>query len=252
MSEDRRAIVVGGAGGIGRDICRRLAEEDYSVVVADLNFGRAQEVLAGLSGDGHKAISIDVADEASVRAAFDAIEAESPASILVVASGGPVVRLGQGGTIAAMTIANWTKTLSLNLTGVFTCVQKFAQLRLSAPIAQSRVVIIGSAAGLMAGNGTDVAYSVSKSALFGFVRLAAYELADAQVTVNIVAPGPVGTEEFYNNSNEQIRAKIASLSLLNRLATPEEVSEAVLYLMSPRASYITGSSIDINGGIHMR
>jgi NAD(P)-dependent dehydrogenase (short-subunit alcohol dehydrogenase family) len=93
---------------------------------------------------------------------------------------------------------------------------------------------------------------VSKTAIFGFARQAAYELAGAQVTVNVVAPGPVGTAEFFRNTTEQIRAGIASASLFNRLATPEEVGAAVMYLLSPDASYITGASIDVNGGIHMR
>lgn len=252
MTERRRAIIIGGAGGIGSDIAQKMASQGYRLVIADFNLERAQALLGTLEGDGHEAISIDITDPQSIDATFDTVESSGPASILVIASGGPVVHLGQNTNIATMAISDWEKTLTLNLTGVFSAIQKYAQLRNAKPLEHSRVVIVGSAAGLIAGNGTDVAYIVSKSALFGLARQAAFELAPAGITVNIVAPGPVGTPEFFRNTNEQIRAGIASMSLFNRLATPEEVSGGVLYLLSPEAAYITGSTIDMNGGIHMR
>lgn len=252
MADRRRAIIVGGAGGIGSDVARKLASEGYRLVIADFNRDRAREVLDGLEGEGHEIAGLDITSPESVSIAFDGVEASAPASILVVASGGPVVHLGQGANVATMALSDWDKTLALNLTGVFNCIQKFAQLRMANPLEHSRIVIVGSAAGLMAGNGTDIAYMVSKTALFGLARQAAFELASANVTVNVVAPGPVGTPEFFRNTNDQIRAGIASLSLFNRLATPEEVSAGVLYLVSPEASYITGATLDINGGIHMR
>lgn len=252
MTERRRAIVVGGAGGIGSDICRRLASEGHRIVVADFDLERAQQVSGTLEGDGHEAIRIDVTDEGAVGAAFDAIEAGAPAAILVVATGGPVVHLGQRVNVATMALSDWRRTIDLNLTGVFACVQKFAQLRLAHPLEQSRIVIIGSAVGLVGGTGTDIGYVSAKAALFGFARQAAHELAAAGVTVNVVAPGPVGTPEFIRNTNEHIRGAIASSTLLQRLATPAEVSAGVSYLVSPDASYITGASLDINGGSHMR
>ena len=250
--ESRRAIVVGGAGGIGGAVCRRLASDGYRVVVADFSLERARETLASLEGEGHAVSHIDVTSDGSVGAALDAVEASSPASILVVASGGPIVHLGRGVNVATMTTSDWKRTIDLNLTGVFACVTKFAQLRLANPLDQSRIVIIGSAAGLSGGAGTDIAYVSSKAAVFGFVRQAAYELAGANITVNVVAPGPVGTAEFIRNTNEQIRAGIASAVPLKRLASPEEVGGSVAYLLSPEASYITGASLDINGGVHMR
>lgn len=252
MTERRRAIVVGGAGGIGSAICRKLASEGCRVVVADYNLEGAQGVRGALDGEGHEALKIDVTSEEAVSAAFDAVEASGPAAILVIASGGPVVHLGMRVNIATMAMADWKRTLDLNLTGVFCCAQKFAQLRLANPLEQSRVVIIGSTVGVSAGSGTDIAYVSAKAAIFGFTRQLAFELAPAGVTVNSVAPGPVETPEFVRNTNEQIRAGIASIALLKRLATPEEVAGGVAYLVSPEASYVTGSTLDINGGVHMR
>lgn len=252
MTERHRAIVVGGAGGIGSAICGKLASDGYRVVVADFNLERAKDVCGALEGDGHEALQIDVTSEESVSAAFDAIEASSPAGILVIASGGPVVHLGKRVNVATMAMSDWKRTIDLNLTGVFCCAQKFAQLRLANPLEQSRVVIIGSSVGVSAGTGTDIAYVSSKAAIYGFTRQLAFELAPAGITVNAVAPGPVETPEFVRNTNEQIRAGIASMSLLKRLATPEEIGAGVAYLVSPEASYVTGSTLDINGGVHMR
>lgn len=251
MTEDRGAIVVGGAGGIGSDICRKLASQGYRVVVADFNLEGARDVLAGLEGAGHHVAQLDATRPDSVNAAFDAIEARDPASVLVIASGGPVVHLGQRVNVATIAKMDWDKTIALNLTGVFCCVQKFAQQRLAAPREHSRIIIIGSAAGEVAGNGTDIAYGSSKAALFGLTRQAAFDLAPAGITVNTVAPGPVGTPEFFRNTNEQIRAGIAALTALKRLATPEEVSAGVAYIASREAAYLTGSTLDINGGVHM-
>jgi NAD(P)-dependent dehydrogenase (short-subunit alcohol dehydrogenase family) len=251
MTENRGAIVVGGAGGIGSDICRKLASQGYRVVVADFNPERASDVLAGLQGQGHSATQLDVNHPDSLNAAFDAIEARDPASVLVIASGGPVVHLDKRVSIATIAKTDWDKTIALNLTGVFCCIQKFAQLRLAAPLEHSRIIIIGSAAGEVAGNGTDIAYGSSKAALFGLTRQAAFDLAPAGITVNNVAPGPVGTPEFFRNTDGQIRAGIASLTALKRLATPEEVSAGVAYIASREAAYVTGSTLDINGGVHM-
>lgn len=252
MIENRRAIVVGGAGGIGGDICRELASKGYRVVVADFNVEGARQVRAGLPGSQHDVVELDATSLESVHAAFDAVEASDPAAVLVIASGGPVIHLGQRVNVATMAKADWDRTLALNLTAVFCCVQKFAQQRLAAPLEHSRIIIIGSAAGEVAGNGTDIAYGSSKAAILGLTRQAAFDLAPAGITVNNVAPGPVGTSEFFRNTNEQIRAGIASLTALKRLATPEEVSAGVAYIASREAASITGATLAINSGVHMR
>lgn len=250
--EIRRAVVVGGAGGIGGAICRNLASEGYRVVVADFNLEAAQEVFQSLDGEGHGVSHLDITSEESVGRAFDAIEASSPAGILVVASGGPVVHLANRVDVSTMTMSDWMRTIDLNLTGVFVCVRKFAQLRQANALDQSRIVIIGSAAGLSAGGGVDIAYVTTKAAVFGFVRQSAYELAHSGITVNVVAPGPVETAEFVRRTDEQIRAGFAAAIPLKRLGTPDDVAGSVAYLLSPQASYITGASIDVTGGSHMR
>lgn len=251
MPETRRAIVVGGAGGIGSDICRRLASEGYRVVVADRALERAQIVLDSLDGAGHAISQFDVTNDAEVDAAFDEIESTDPAAVLVVASGGLLVDFRAMPNIATMTTSDWERTLAYNLTGVFFCLRKFAQLRLAAPLDHGRIITLSSGVGQIAGSPTDVGYVSSKAAIFGLNRQVAFDLKTAGVTVNTVAPGPVGTPEFFRNTTEQARAGAAAAALLNRLATPEEVSAGVAFLASRDAAYITGTTLDINGGVHM-
>ena len=249
MIEHRRAIVVGGAGGIGSAVCRKLASQGYRLVVADVNVEAARQLMAELQGTGHDVARLDVSSPESVDTAFAAIEA-SPAGVLVVASGGPVIHLGRT-NVATIGRGDWDRTVALNLTGVFLCVQAFARQRLAAPMEHSRIIISGSAAGELADSGTDIAYGVSKAGLMGLTRQAALDLAPAGITVNNVAPGPVGTPEFFRNTDDQIRSGIAALAALKRLATPEEVSAGVAYLASRDAACITGATLAINGGLHM-
>jgi NAD(P)-dependent dehydrogenase (short-subunit alcohol dehydrogenase family) len=251
MRKVRGAIVVGGAGGIGSDICRRFAADGYRVTVADLNLQGANDALRSLAGEGHDVVQLDVTNDAQVDAAFDAVEARFPASVLVVASGGLLIDPRTRPTIATLSTSDWNKTIAYNLTGVFFCLRKFAQLRLAHPLEHSRIITLSSGAGQLAGTPTDLGYVASKTAIIGLTRQVAFDLAPANITVNTVAPGPVGTPEFFRNTTEQVRAATAGVTVLKRLAVPEEVSAGVAFLASPEASYITGTTLDINAGAHM-
>lgn len=252
MSELRGALVVGGAGGIGSDICRRLAADGYRITIADRSLQNARDTLGSLKGEGHDAVQLDATNEAEVNAVFDAIEARLPASVLVVASGGLFVDDHRAlPNIATMATSNWDKTLALNITGVFFCMRKFSQLRLARPLKHSRIITLTSTAGQQAGTPTDVAYVASKAALIGLTRQVAFDLAGANITVNTIAPGPIGTPVFFRTTTEEVRSAAAGVTLLNRLGMPEEIAAGVAFLASPEASYVTGTTLDINGGAHM-
>lgn len=252
MSKIRRAIIVGGAGGIGAAISRRLASQGHPVIVADRDLNSAKEVVGTLDDGGHEAVWLDIGDSASIEGAFRVIEENDPAPILVFAAGGPVIRLDTPGDILTMDRAHFEKSLAVNVTGLFTTLQAFARLRVATPLADSRIVVIGSTVGEIAGSGVDIGYASAKASVIGLCREAAHALAPHAITVNTVAPGPVETPEFVRKTSEAIRAAIASSTLLKRLAAPDEVSAAVAYLVSPEAAYVTGAVLAVNGGRHMR
>lgn len=251
MKEGRTAIVVGGAGGIGSDVCRRLAREGYAVIVVDINLERAQDVMSSLDGSGHRAKKVDVTRVEDVDACFDAIEADTPAAVLIVVSGGTLVNPASPPTVAQMDVDEWDRTILLNITGVFYSVRKFAQQRLAAPKEHSRIILFSSGSGQLGGTPVGIAYVAAKAAIIGFTRQAAAELAPAAITVNSIAPGPVATEEFLRAVSPESRAIVATKIPLNCFATPSEISAGVAFLASRDASYITGTTLDINGGTHM-
>jgi NAD(P)-dependent dehydrogenase (short-subunit alcohol dehydrogenase family) len=251
MTDRRSAIVVGGAGGLGSAICRRLAADGYRIAAADLNLEGAQDVVGSLPGDGHQAVRLDVTSDAEIDAVFDAVEARYPISVLVVTSGGLVSDPRTRSSFSAMTTPDWRRTIAYNLDGMFFCMRKFAQLRLANPLPDGRIITMASGAGQFAGTPTDMGYVASKAAVIGMTRQAALELARVGVTVNTIAPGPIGTPEFNRNTTEQIRAAAAGVTVVNRLGTPEEIARGVSFLASPDQSYVTGTTLDINGGSHM-
>ena len=151
-----------------------------------------------------------------------------------------------------MQLHTWSDTLSLNLTGIFLCVRKFARLRKRAPLAHMRIVNFGSIAGQVGTSPSGVAYAAAKAGIFGFTRHAAIELAKAGITVNAVAPGAVGTDAFNDFVDPAYKASVSARVPLGRVTEPVEIADAVGFLVSEQASYITGATLDVNGGMLMR
>jgi NAD(P)-dependent dehydrogenase (short-subunit alcohol dehydrogenase family) len=156
-----RAIVIGGADGLGSAACRTLAAQGHQVVVADFNEARARVVLATLDAEGHALQVLNVTSPDSVSAAFERIDEPSPARVLVIASVGPQVHLGQRADVAGLPRDTWDCTLALNLSGALCCLQAFARQRLANPLAHGRVILLGSTAGSVAGSGMDIACSAA-------------------------------------------------------------------------------------------
>lgn len=249
--EDRAAVVIGGAGGIGGAISSRLAVDGYRVFVAERNLEKAEALAATLPGSGHGAVRMDVTDFESVTRGFDDVEAQAPAAVLVISSGGPLADLSRRPTVATLDPEDWVRTVQVNLTGVFYAIRAFGALRQAHPLADSRIITIGSTSGQMAQDVIDVAYASSKAGLIGLSRQAAFDLAGVGVTSNLIAAGVVGTPAFMQNTSEEVRAGAAAGTLLKRLSTPEEMAAAVAYLASRDAGYVTGTVLDVNGGNRM-
>lgn len=254
MTESHRqtAVVVGGAGGIGRAICRKLAATGLRIALLDLNEAAGVEILGTLPGQDHIFARVDVTSEASVDAAFSSVETHAPASKLVVVSGGPLGTPAAPSKIFNATLDEWDRTLQLNATGTFLCLRKFAQLRVANPVLATRILLFASITGQLGGSMTGPAYPASKAAVMGLTRQAALDLAPYDIMVNAIAPGSVATDEFKRFVDAPMMKALEARGPLHRIASPEEIADAACFLLSDACSYMTGATLDVNGGALMR
>jgi len=248
----RIALVTGGARGIGAEICRALARDGQQVVVADINLAGARDVCAHLPDKSHAAFHVDVSDESSVLKLFDEVEASLGAiSVLVTAAGGPFVRKGEYLRLVDTTLDNWIRTEALNGRGTFLCVREFLRRRAQSNVSDGRIVTIASLAALRVNPSTGVAYGAAKSAVVNITRHAASEGAALGITANAIAPGLIDTPAVRENSTtEQIEAARCAMPL-GDIGRPADIAEMAAYLASPKARFITGATMDVNGGVRM-
>jgi NAD(P)-dependent dehydrogenase (short-subunit alcohol dehydrogenase family) len=246
----QHALVTGGGTGIGAEIARRLAQAGATVTLAGRREGPLGGTLATLAGGGHGMVSVDVTDEAAVRAAFEAAGARGPVTILVN-------NAGQAPAMPAtkVSLEFWNQALAVNLTGVFLCSREFL-LRLP-KAAPGRIVNVASTAGLK-GYPYVSAYVAAKHGVVGYTRALAIELARRPVTVNAVCPGFTETgilDEAVDNivratgrSVEEARTELARSNPQGRFVQPAEVAEAVHWLCLPAAAGVTGIAVPVAGG----
>ncbi|MEM7172680.1 MAG: SDR family oxidoreductase [Pseudomonadota bacterium] len=242
--EGRVAFVTGGASGIGQVVAERLALEGAAILLADQNIDKAQVVADGIQANGGsvETASCDVSDAEQVDAAFaKAHEKFGPLDILVNSAAIPQVR-----PFLKMTLAEWQKVIDVNMTGSFLCAQAAAKAMVAADKA-GRIIQISSINAQRAITGRG-AYSVAKGGLAIMVKVMAAELGQAGITVNAVAPGPVDTPMVLEMHTQETRAAFNAHLPIKRYAQPAEVAAATAFLASDEAAYITGHTINVDGG----
>ncbi|OCC25491.1 3-oxoacyl-ACP reductase [Croceicoccus estronivorus] len=256
-----RAAVTGGAQGIGAAIARRLAEEGARVAVLDINGDGAAKVLPS----PHIGLACDVTDSASVDKAFAEIKAAFGGIDVLVNNAGRGSAPGDGmdkyyaaqaeqaegkDVFIDQTIhcedAGWLAVMDITLNGTFRCTRAAVRLMAQEGIGGS-IVNIGSTAAVQ-GNG-PIPYCTAKAAIVGMTRSMARELAGRGIRVNAVHPGATETP-IYNGLPDEVKQAVASDSLLNRMAQPEEVAGAVAFLAGSDGSFATGSVVTVNGGAY--
>jgi NAD(P)-dependent dehydrogenase (short-subunit alcohol dehydrogenase family) len=235
------AIVTGGASGIGRAVCELLAKEGYRVAVADRDKSGADEVAHHIDG---YAFEVDVADEASVVALFDrALETfGGTLDALATAAG-----IAETTPFMELTADAFRRVNDVNVVGTFLCVREAAKRMRPG----GRICTVASVAGKRGGglSGT-AAYAASKGAVLAVTRSAARALAPNGIAVNCVAPGPTLTPMLDDAfSNAEHRQRVESLTLLGRSGEPREIAEAIVWLLSPRSSYVDGETLTVDGGL---
>lgn len=242
----RVAVVTGGSRGIGRAIALRLAESgaDVALIYAG-NQAAADETAQQVRELGVRAMAVqcDVSDAQQAAAAIKQVRAElGPIDILVNNAG-----ITRDGISLRMKPDDFRRVIDVNLTGAFLMAQAamsdFVRRR------SGRIINISSASGLM-GNAGQANYSAAKAGMIGLTKTLARELAGRGVTVNAVAPGFVRTEMTAAMNEAALSEGLKSVPM-GRMAEPEEIAEAVAFLASDRAAYITGTVLSVNGGLYM-
>lgn len=243
--QDRITIVTGAGRGIGRAIARKLAGEAATVVVADIDERSAVATAGELGGDSI-GVAVDITDRAAVAALVERTVSELGRIDVVVNNAG----WDKVGPFLDSEEADWQRVIDINLYGTLhMCKAVMTQMKAQG---HGSVVNIGSDAARVGSSGEAV-YSAAKGGIVAFSKTMARELARDGIRVNAVCPGPSDTPLFaqIGEENPKLRQALEKAIPLRRLAQPEDLANAVAFLASDEASYITGQTLSVSGGLTM-
>lgn len=241
----RVAFITGASQGIGRECSIELAKAGARVIVGARQQDKLQELVEEIRSAGGEAdaVALDVSSRDSVKAAFQqARELCERVDILVNNAG-----ITRDGLALRMSADNWDSVLDTNLTGSFACMQ--AVLSGMVRGRWGRIINISSVVGV-SGNPGQANYVASKSGLIGLTKSLAQEVASRNITVNAIAPGYIQTA-MTDVLDDKVKEKIEGTIPLRRIGLPREVADAVAFLASDKAAYITGHVLHVNGGLYM-
>ena len=244
--DGKTALVTGGSRGIGRAIALKLASEGAAVAINYAgNAKAAEDVKATIEAAGGKAMVVqaDVSNGESVEAMVkEVVDAFGGIDILVNNAG-----ITRDGLLMRMKEEDWDAVLDTNLKGVFYCTKAVSKLMMKKR--SGRIVNMASVVGLT-GNAGQANYAAAKAGILGFSKSMAKELASRGITVNMVAPGYINTD-MTSVLPEKVREAMVAGIPMGRVGNPEDVANAVSFLVSDEASYITGQVINVDGGMVM-
>jgi 3-oxoacyl-[acyl-carrier protein] reductase len=245
MPKEKVAVITGASRGIGRSIALALAAQGATIVAVDMDQASTEAVVAELQAVGGKALAVvgNVTVSADVERMVDAaIEAFGRIDILVNNAG-----ITRDGLLMRMKEEDWDAVLNVNLKGAFLCTR--AAFKVMSKQRYGRIINIASVVGQM-GNAGQANYCASKAGLIGLTKSNAREMAKRSITVNAVAPGFIATA-MTDALSDKVRAELTAQIPLERLGSADDIANAVVFLASEAAGYITGHVLSVNGGMYM-
>ncbi|MDR3472462.1 MAG: SDR family oxidoreductase [Devosia sp.] len=244
--DGQAVIVTGGGNGIGRAAALLLAAAGASVAVLDKHSEQAAAVAAEIAGTGGTATAypVDVTDENGLTAAFDDFAGKGGRLDILVNNAGMAIRA----PATELSLEDWNRVVAVNLTGMFLCA-RLAARHMRRFGTGGAIVNTASIMGLSGGLYPNVAYQTTKGGVVNMTRALALEWAADRIRVNAVAPTYVNTRFIAAlTGNAEVLATIKAATPMGRLAEPEEIAEAILFLASPAAAMITGTILPVDGG----
>lgn len=247
---DGQVVIVTGSGsqkGIGRTIARTFAKQKAAVVIADMNEAGVKDTVKAIKEEGGEAfgVVVNITDEASVQNMVDQVMKKYGRIDVLVNNAG----ISQKVTVADMTLADMKRIFEVNVFGLFLCTK--ACMKVMRAQKYGRIVNLSSVSGKRGGGIFGGAhYSASKAAVLAFSKNLSREISAEGITINSVCPGLINTEIWKSLPKEDADKVIEGIPM-GRPGETQEVANAIVFLASKEASYITGEEIDINGGSHM-
>jgi 3-oxoacyl-[acyl-carrier protein] reductase len=239
----KRALVTGASGGIGREIAKALAAAGANVALSGTRVTALEETAAAIGGGNHPVLPCNLADHDAVDRLVPAAEAALGGLDILVNNAG----MTRDNLFMRMKNEEWDEVIAVNLTAAFHLTRSV--LRGMMKQRYGRIIGITSVVGVV-GNPGQGNYAASKAGLIGMSKSLAYEVASRNITVNTIAPGFIGSA-MTDELDEKQRANILNKVPAARLGTPEEVAACALFLASAEAAYITGHTLNVNGGMLM-
>ncbi len=245
LLDDRKVLVTGASRGIGRAIAFAFAQEGAHVALIATNQALLDSVAEELGPMGHKVIakSVDITDGAAVKTAVDEIKKEFGGLDIVVNNAG----ITRDQLLLRLKEEDFKQVLDVNLTGAYRVTKAACRYLLKSP--HGRIINLSSIVGIT-GNAGQSNYAASKAGLIGFSKSLAQELSSRGVTVNVIAPGFISTDMTGALSEDQ-QAAIQGRIPLGRIGSPLDIAHAAVFLASDRAAYITGTVLQVDGGLSM-
>ncbi len=241
----KKALVTGASRGIGKAVAMKLASQGAEVIVTATSLERAQQTADHIVSLGGKAIpvKVDVGVSSEVEELFKVVVEQFGSLDILVNNAG----ITRDGLLMRMKDEDWDSVIDINLKGTFSCTRE--AIKLMAKVKSGRIVNISSVVGEM-GNAGQANYCASKAGIIGFTKAVAREYAKRNITVNAIAPGFIETD-MTGVLSEGVREELLKQIPVNRFGSPEDIANAVYFLVSDMGSYVTGQVLSVNGGMYM-